>query len=75
MRINKSLRRILKMKKFELGLLALAVLIGANYGSIFGIMIAICLYMIVTGGLEELKTSKKHTKNLELIKKEEKVNA
>lgn len=63
------------MKKFEFGLFALAVLIGGNYGSMFGITIAICSYMVIAGFIEECGRFKKQSKNLELIKKEERKNA
>lgn len=41
------------MKKIELGLFALCVLVGSYFGSMFGIAIAICAFMTIDGLIEE----------------------
>jgi hypothetical protein len=41
------------MKKFEFGLFALCVLAGNYFGSLFGMAIAICVFMAVDGLIEE----------------------
>jgi hypothetical protein len=43
----------LKMKKIELGLFALCVLVGSYFGSMFGIAIAVCAFMTIDGLIEE----------------------
>lgn len=63
------------MKKFEIGLFALCVLVGNYYGSMFGMAVAVCVFMTIDGLIEEIGKnfrSKIKTKNLN---KEEKVNA
>lgn len=62
------------MRKFECGLLALCMLIGSYVGSMFGIGIAICTYMILSGLIEEMTGYKKQRK-FNVIKKEEQRNA
>ena len=56
------------MKKFEFGLFALCVLAGSYFGSMFGIAIAICAFMTVTGIIEEFV--KRPRDKRELRKKE-----
>lgn len=63
------------MKKFEFGLLAVAVLVGSKLGSIYGTAIAICGYMAVTGLIEELTQYKKSKKVVKFEKKEDRKNA
>lgn len=59
------------MKKIELGLFALCVLVGSYFGSIFGIAVAICAFMTIDGLIEEIiKNPRKAPKHLE--KKEDK---
>lgn len=41
------------MKKFEFGLFALCALAGGYFGSLFGMAIAICVFMAVDGLIEE----------------------
>ena len=41
------------MKKFELGLFSLAILVGNYLGSQFGIAVAICIFMVVSGLVDE----------------------
>lgn len=41
------------MKKFEFGLFALCVLVGSQVGSMFGIAVAVCVFMIADGLAEE----------------------
>ena len=61
------------MKKFEFGLFALCVLAGNYYGSMFGMAVAVCVFMTVDGLLEEvMKNLRTKTKS---SKKEDKVNA
>lgn len=43
------------MKKFEFGLFALCALVGGYFGSLFGIAIAVCVFMTVDGLLEEIR--------------------
>lgn len=58
------------MKKFEFGLFALCVLIGGQFGSMFGIAVAICVFMTVSGAVEEISKikSKKNKDNKEEVK-------
>jgi hypothetical protein len=52
------------MKKFEFGLFALCVLIGGQIGSMFGIAVAICAFMTISGAVEEIsKRKSKKDKN------------
>ena len=44
------------MRKFEFGLMALCVLVGCYYGSLFGMAVAICVCMIVAGLVEMAMT-------------------
>ena len=57
------------MKRFEFGLLALCLLLGNYFGSMFGIAIAVCGFMIADGLLEEFV---KRPKKNKVIKKEDK---
>lgn len=41
------------MRKLSFGLFGLSVLLGQQLGSIFGMAVAICIFMIVDGGIEE----------------------
>ena len=50
------------MKKFEFGLFALCVLVGNYFGSLFGIAVAICVFMTVDGLIEEI-IKQNHLKN------------
>ena len=53
------------MRKFEFGLFALCVLIGGQFGSMFGIAVAICVFMTVSGAIEEVsKIKSKKNKDL-----------
>jgi len=58
------------MKKFEFGLFALCVLIGAHFGSIWGIAVAICAFMTIEGLTEELikKSKKNNDSKKEIVK-------
>ena len=57
------------MKKFEFGLFALCALVGGYVGSLFGIAVAVCIFMTVDGLVEEfIKNSK--AKNCDQQKKE-----
>ena len=44
------------MKKFSFGLFGLAVLLGNQLGSMFGVAIALCVWMILDGLMEEIQT-------------------
>ena len=44
------------MKKFSFGLFGLVVLLGNQLGSMFGVAIALCVWMIVDGLMEEVQT-------------------
>ena len=55
------------MKKFEFGLFALCALVGSYFGSLFGIAVAICVFMTVDGLIEELV---KNSKNKKIEEKE-----
>ena len=46
------------MKKFEFGLFALCVLVGGQMGSMFGIAVAICVFMTISGAFEEISKRK-----------------
>ena len=59
------------MKKFSFGILALCVLIGGYFGSIFGVAIAIGVCLTLDGLVEELQKNKS-SKNIELKKGEKK---
>lgn len=59
------------MKKFSFGLLALCVLIGGYFGSIFGVALAICVCLTLDGLIEELQKGKS-LRNIELKKGEKK---
>ncbi|MDX9917303.1 MAG: hypothetical protein RBT15_04730 [Gudongella sp.] len=48
------------MKKFSFGLFGLAMLLGNQLGSMLGVAIALCVWMIVDGLIEEVQ---KHKKN------------
>ena len=41
------------MRKFSFGLFGLLILLGNQLGSMFGIAIALCVWMIVDGLIEE----------------------
>ena len=43
------------MNKLSFGLFGLLVLLGNQLGSMFGMAVAICIFMIVDGLLEELR--------------------
>ena len=57
------------MNKLSFGLFGLLVLLGNQLGSMFGMAVAICIFMIVDGLLEELR---KRPRKVILKKKEEK---
>lgn len=59
------------MKKFEIGVFALCALVGGYFGSLFGIAIAICAFMAVSGLIEEFVSYSHQKKD----KKEEVSNA
>ena len=42
------------MRKFTIGLFGLAILLGNQLGSMFGIAVAICIFMMLDGILEEI---------------------
>lgn len=58
------------MRKFEFGLFALCVLIGGQLGSMFGIAVAICAFMTISGAVEEV--SKRKSKKDKIDKEEAK---
>lgn len=58
------------MKKFEFGLFALCVLMGGQIGSMFGIAVAICAFMTISGAVEEI--SKRKSKKDKIDKEEAK---
>lgn len=58
------------MKRIEFGLFALCVLIGGYLGSMFGIALAVCAYMIVDGVIDEVRKIIK-TKEKNKTQKEE----
>ena len=60
------------MKKFEFGLLALCVLIGGYFGSMFGIAIAVCAFMTLDGLADEIIKRSKTKKDLVPNRKEAK---
>ena len=61
------------MKKFSFGLLGLCVLVGSYFGSVMGIAIAICAFMVIDGLFEEVTKRKNSEKDIE--KKEVKQHA
>jgi hypothetical protein len=48
------------MKKFSMGLFGLALLLGNQLGSMMGVAIALCVWMIVDGVVEEIQKSRKN---------------
>ena len=58
------------MRKFEFGLFALCVLVGGQIGSMFGIAVAICAFMTISGAVEEI--SKRKSKKDKIDKEEAK---
>lgn len=55
------------MRKFSFGLFGLLVLLGGQLGSMFGMAVAICIFMILDGLIEEIQKRQKAIKK----KKEE----
>jgi hypothetical protein len=43
------------MNKLLLGVFALMIILGNQFGSMFGIAVAICIFMIADGLLDEFK--------------------
>lgn len=43
------------MSKVSFGLFGLFILLGNQFGSIFGIALAICVFMIIDGAMGEFK--------------------
>ena len=66
------LKEEITMKKFSFGLLGLCVLVGSHFGSVYGIAIAFCAFMVVDGLFEELRKGQARKANEE---KEVKQNA
>ena len=60
------------MKKIELGLFALCVLVGSYFGSMFGIAIAVCAFMTLDGLFDEIIKRLKTKKDLVSNRKEAK---
>lgn len=58
-----------QMRKFSFGLFGLLVVLGNRLGSIFGMAIAICTFMIVDGLIEEIQKRPRKT----ITKKKEEV--
>lgn len=50
------------MRKFTIGLFGLAILLGNQLGSMFGIAVAICIFMMLDGILEEISLRSKTNK-------------
>jgi len=48
------------MKKFSMGLFGLALLIGNQLGSMLGVAVALCIWMIVDGLVEEFHKNQKN---------------
>lgn len=63
------------MKKFSFGIMALAVLIGGYFGSIFGVAIAIGICLTLDGLVEELQRNKSTKRMSVELKKEDKKDA
>jgi hypothetical protein len=57
------------MRKFSFGAFGLFILLGNQLGSMFGIAIAICVWMILDGLIEEFQ--KRKPKEIKTHKKEE----
>ncbi len=57
------------MKKLSFGLFGLFVLLGDQFGSTFGMAVAICSWMVLDGLIDEIRTRPK--KNIK-TKKEDK---
>lgn len=53
------------MRKLSFGLFGLSVLLGQQLGSIFGMTVAICIFMIVDGGIEEAQRRNRKNKKKE----------
>lgn len=51
------------MRKFSFGLFGLLILLGNQLGSMFGIAIAICVFMIIDGLIEEIQKRPRKTIN------------
>ena len=51
------------MKKFSFGLFGLFILLGNQLGSAFGIALAICIWMILDGLVEEFTRRSRYIKN------------
>jgi hypothetical protein len=43
------------MRRFSFGLFGLLILLGNKLGSVFGIALAICIFMIADGLIEEFR--------------------
>ncbi len=50
------------MRKFTIGLFGLAILLGNQLGSMFGIAVAICIFMMLDGILETISLRSKTNK-------------
>lgn len=62
------------MKKFELGLFTLCILLGAAIGEAFGVAVAIAAYMMISGLVEQFTQYRKQNNKriVEFGKKEAK---
>ena len=49
-----------KMKKFSFGLFGLVMLVGNHLGSMLGIAIALCVWMILDGAIEEIQKNRQN---------------
>lgn len=47
------------MKKLSFGLFGLSLIIGNHFGSMLGIAVAICVFMIIDGLIEEIRNRPK----------------
>lgn len=48
------------MKKFSFGLFGLAMLLGNQLGSMLGMAIALCVWMVVDGLIEEIQKNRQN---------------
>jgi hypothetical protein len=48
------------MKKFSMGLFGLALLLGNQLGSMMGVAIALCVWMIADGLIEEVQKARRN---------------
>lgn len=60
------------MKRFELGLFTLCILLGAAIGEAFGVAVAIAAYMMISGLVEQFTQYRKQNNKKRIIDFEKK---